>query len=157
MTPLNLVLGGLLGSGADNLPYNGLPAAYRLLQGMMGWGESGTPQQGNPDQVRTQPVYRTPPSAQGGFGGVGGILGGGSMSPYQSFNPMNSPSARMFDQYMQQAMRQYGGPGGFFGFSGYQFPQAAAPVAQQPDTPPVGSTPWQQQNSWWGNTVGGGN
>lgn len=34
----------------------------------------------------------------------GGLLGGGMPAPYTSFNPFNSPSASMFDQYMRQQM-----------------------------------------------------
>jgi hypothetical protein len=68
------------------------------------------------NQVRIQPVTRT---VEGGL--LGGLLGGGygglmrppwQQQPYQSFNPNNSPSANMFDQYMQQTMQMY--PGGAF-------------------------------------------
>lgn len=124
-----------------------------LLNGLLGGGaKNGTPAAGNPDQVRTQPVYRTPPSANGGL--LGSNYGA---SPYQSFNPFGSASASVFDQYMNQAMRMYPGAGGFFGFNGYQFPTNTPTQPAANATPPVGSTPWQQQNSWWGNNVGGGN
>jgi len=111
------------------------------------------PQTSTSDQVRTQPVYRTPPSANGGFGGIGGLLGGqmGGAQNYQSFNPFGSQSANIFDQYMRQAMRQYPGSGGFFGFNGYQFPQQQAAPSAAPTYSPA-TDPWVS-----GGTIGGGN
>ena len=136
---------GLLGGPAgvqdprQSFPFQSLP-----ITGV----KSGMPQGYPGDQVRTQPVDRTMPSAQGGMQN-GGLLGGGGMGNYQSFNPWNSPSARMFDQYMQHAMQQR--PGGFFGFNSYQFPTSAPAAA----APAASNNPADQP--WWGNTVGGGN
>ena len=85
----------------------------------------------------------------------GGLLGNiGMPQQYQSFNPGNSPSANMFDMYMQHAMRQYGGPGGFFGFMPRQMTQTQAPAPQQPAYNP-GASPTGNPDHW--NPVGGGN
>ena len=88
------------------------------------------------DQVRIQPVTRhLDPTNISTL--LGGLLGGGwqgalQQAPTTGYGGAFSPSAAMFNQYMQQAMQRYQSPGGFFGFQGYQFPQRPATPEQQP-------------------------
>ena len=108
----------------------------RMLSGLLGVKD---PRQAGADtgQVRTQPGFRSINPMIGGL--LSGMGGGGWMggmpqqSPMTGYGGRASPSAQMFQQYMQQAMQRYPQQGGAFGFTGYQFPQRqAAPSNQNP-------------------------
>jgi hypothetical protein len=129
----------------------------RMLSGLLGVKDPRQAGATDTGQVRTQPGFRSLNPMLGGLlGGMGGggWMGGMQQQPMMGYGGRASPSAQMFQQYMQQAMQRYPQQGGFYGFQGYQFPQrqapAAAPASQAPTTSPTGDP------RYW-DATGGGN